>query len=316
MEKLISVIIPVYNVEPFLDKCVHSVQMQTYQNIEIILVDDGSTDQCPEMCDKFAEVDSRVRVIHKINGGLSDARNMGIEHATGEYIMFLDSDDYINKETIERLYEAIKRYNVKMAICNFCCVDSIGNATGESLGSPIRDEVLEAKEILKRFYQSHGWFYIVAWNKLYHKSLLSKSTFPVGRIHEDEYTAAQLIWNAHKVACIQYSGYNYLREREGSIMQNAYGAKHLDAYFALIERYKFYQSIGCKELLYETQARIYEVLKEYYFNESNYGESYKDSIRLLCEQYDKLTGLPLKDRVRWNLLKMNPQLLKVISRIV
>lgn len=310
MKCLISVIIPVYRVEQYLIRCVESVLSQTYSNIEIILVDDGSPDTCPELCDQLAELDIRIKVIHKANGGLSDARNTGIENSQGEYILFVDSDDYLDKEMIERLYCAIKSNNTKMALCNFLCVDVSGNPTGESENSPIVNEVLEAKEVLERFYQSCGWFYIVAWNKLYHRSLVSHDVFPVGKIHEDEFTAAQLIWKAERVACIQYYGYYYVRQRVGSIMQINNGVKHLDICFALIERYKFYQSIGCTHLLYETQARVYEVLKDFYCNETKYDELYKKKIMVIQNDYEKLLGVPLMVRFKLKLFKSNPKLMK------
>ena len=111
MEKLISVVLPVYNVERYIIKCMNSVLSQTYKNIEIILVDDGSQDRCPEICERYAKKDKRVKVIHKENGGLSDARNAGIKVANGEYITFIDSDDYVDNDYVEFLYNTIEKTN-------------------------------------------------------------------------------------------------------------------------------------------------------------------------------------------------------------
>lgn len=199
MEALVSVIVPVYKVEPYLDRCVSSIVSQTYRNLEILLVDDGSPDRCGQMCDDWALKDSRIKVIHKPNGGLSDARNAGIRASKGEYIAFVDSDDYLSCEMIEKLYQAACSASAKMALCNINCINDAGIPTGQSEGSPITDEILQAEDILPRFYRSLGWFYIVAWNKLYHRSLLSSETFPVGKWHEDEFVAAQLIWAAQIV---------------------------------------------------------------------------------------------------------------------
>lgn len=308
MDCLISIIVPVYKVEPYLQRCIESIRNQTYKKIEIILVDDGSPDRCPDICDELAEKDSRIQVIHKINGGLSDARNAGIEIATGEYIVFVDSDDYLAEQMIEKMLDAVQQNNCKMAICNFLCIDEEGKSTGESERSPVKDELLDAREILRRFYQLYGWFYIVAWNKLYHRSLLSKDTFPIGRIHEDEFTASQLIWKAEKIACIEYQGYYYVRQREGSITQNLNDSRHLDAYFALIERYKFYQEVGYTELLFETRARIYELLKKYYRNPNSYDEEFKNRISYIWSEYNRFTDLTIKERWKWKLFKLSPSL--------
>ena len=116
--ELISVIVPIYNVEKYLENCVNSILNQTYDNLEIILVDDGSPDRCPELCDKFAMLDNRIRVIHQQNGGLSKARNSGIDVARGKYLVFVDSDDTIENELIRKLYICLKKYNCKMAACS------------------------------------------------------------------------------------------------------------------------------------------------------------------------------------------------------
>ena len=116
-QDLISVIIPIYNVEQYLDRCIDSVKKQTYTNLEIILVDDGSPDNCGKMCDEYAEDDKRIKVIHKENGGLSDARNAGIEIATGEYITFIDSDDYVSLDYVEYMYKLLKDAGAKLSIC-------------------------------------------------------------------------------------------------------------------------------------------------------------------------------------------------------
>lgn len=242
-EILVSVIVPIYKVEKYLLRCVKSIQQQTYSELEIILVDDGSPDSCPQICDELAAQDTRIKVIHKANGGLSDARNVGIRSSTGEYLVFVDSDDEIAPEMIERLYTAVQLNGTKMALCNVLCIDETGLPTGESEGSPIQNEYLSADQILPRFYQKNGLFYIVAWNKLYHRSLFQEITFPVGKWHEDEFVAAQLIWKARRVVCIDYMGYHYVTQRAGSIMSIQNDVRHLDALEALLIRYRFYQEI-------------------------------------------------------------------------
>lgn len=314
MDALISVIIPVYRVERYLNRCVESVVSQSYRNLEIILVDDGSPDQCGEMCDAWAEKDRRIRVIHKRNGGLSDARNAGIRAATGEYLVFVDSDDSIAPEMIERLHQAARSANVQMALCNVLCVDENGTPTGESKGIPIRNECLSAEQVLPRFYQEKGIFYIVAWNKLYHRSLLSGDAFPPGKWHEDEFVAAQLIWKAGHVTCIDYRGYHYVTQRAGSIMSAQMDVRHLDALEALLICYRFYQEIGQNALLHETRARVLKALEEYYWDDSRRDPDYCARMEQIRQGYNSLTGLPMKERLKWKVFQVSPRLERFVTQ--
>ena len=306
--KLISVVVPVYKVEKYLDRCVESIVSQSYKNLEIVLVDDGSPDRCGQMCDTWTEKDSRIRVIHKNNGGLSDARNAGIQASNGEYIVFVDSDDFIAPQMIENLYRVAVDTGTLMTICNVCCVDENENPTGEAIGFPIQNECLNAEQILPRFYQTLGQYYIVAWNKLYHRSILREDTFPVGKWHEDEFVAAQLIWRAGRVACTDYPGYYYVTQREGSIMQTQDDARHLDALEALLIRYRFYQSIGQHSLLHETRARVLKALEEYYWGERSYNYAYHARMEQISWEFDGLTGLPIKEWLKWKMFRISPKL--------
>lgn len=314
-DKLISVIVPVYKVEKYLLRCVKSIQQQTYSELEIILVDDGSPDGCPKICDELAVHDARIKVVHKTNGGLSDARNVGIRLSTGEYLVFVDSDDDIAPEMIERLYAAVQLNGTKMALCNVLCVDEKGLTAEESDSSPIRNECLTADQILPRFYQENGVFYIVAWNKLYHRSLLGEDTFPVGKWHEDEFVAAQLIWKAGRVACIDYRGYRYVMQRAGSIMNVQNDVRHLDALEALLSRYQFYQKIGQSELLHETRARVLKVLEEYYWGKPSQDSVYDARMEQIRREYGKLTGFPLKEIIKWKIFTLSPALEKILLRV-
>ncbi len=316
MGPLISVIVPVYKVEKYLDRCVESIAIQSYRNLEIILVNDGSPDKCGSICDLWATKDQRIQVIHKPNGGLSDARNAGIRASKGEYIVFVDSDDDIAPEMIERLYEAAQAANAKMALCNVLCVDENGSPTGESNGSPIRNECLSAEQVLPRLYQEKGIFYIVAWNKLYHRSLLSGDAFPVGKWHEDEFVAAQLIWKAGHVACIDYMGYHYVTQRAGSIMSAKNDVRHLDALEALLIRYRFFQEIGQSELLHETRARVLKALEEYYWDEASKDPAYDTRMKQIRQGYGRLTGLPLKEWIKWRIFQISPGLERCLLHLL
>lgn len=234
--ELISIIIPIYKVEQYLAECMESVLGQSYTNLEIILVDDGSPDACPALCDEYAQKDKRVKVIHKENGGLSDARNAGLEIATGEYIAFVDSDDVIHKDYVRLLYEAIKGANADISAC-----DLIEFQDGEetpSFTSEIRDvkcNQYSPKEALSELIQGIG-FRAVAWNKLYKRSVLTGETFEVGRYHEDEFFTYRIIDKASKLSFVTAKLY-YYRQRSGSIMSTV-SIKHLDSLDAYIERLK------------------------------------------------------------------------------
>ncbi len=232
---LISVIVPVYKVEKYLDQCVSSIVNQTYKNLEIILVDDGSPDNCPAMCDAWAEKDSRIRVIHKENGGLSQARNVGLALATGEYIGFVDSDDWIAADMYECLLSTAHKYNCQIAACDVCFVAE-GDTPPETKAGELR--ICGSEEALEDLTQGSG-FRAVAWNKLYRRDVLDGIRFPVGRLHEDEFVTYKALARAAQLAFVNTPMYFYL-QRQGSIM-STFDARHLDALDAYWERLCFLQ---------------------------------------------------------------------------
>ena len=315
-EPLISVIVPVYKVEQYLDRCVKSIVTQSYDNLEIILVDDGSPDRCSAMCDTWAEKDNRIQVIHKTNGGLSDARNAGVRACTGEYAVFVDSDDFIESQMIEKLYTAAVKYDAPLAICRVHCMDDLGNPTGESDELCMPGECLDAEQLLPLFYQASGQFCIVAWNKLYHRSLLKEALFPVGKWHEDEFVAAQVIWKAQRIALVDHVGYYYITKRAGSIMSVQNDPRRLDALEARLERYRFYQQIGQTELLHETRARVLTELEEYYWGEKSSDPRYDEKMAWLRQEYGRLTGLPLKEWLKWKVFRISPKLEKFLLKMI
>lgn len=181
-EPLISIIVPVYKVEKYLNKCVKSIINQTYSNLEIILVDDGSPDNCGKMCDDYAKKDKRIKVIHKKNGGLSDARNKGIEIATGDYIGFVDSDDWINPDMYKILYELLIKYNADISCCNL--VRTVEDIKIEE--KKIEVKTFSKEEYLKKYFKINSQDCVYyAWNKLYKKSIIDKEQYPVGLTSED-----------------------------------------------------------------------------------------------------------------------------------
>ena len=232
---LISVIVPVYKVEAYLDRCMQSIVNQTYSNLEIILVDDGSPDRCGAMCDAWAEKDSRIKVIHKENGGLSDARNAGMSIANGEYIAFVDSDDWVHPEYLSLLHRAARVYGVTMVGCDYLMTDENG------IEHYVEEPEMEshcAAQALEMLTNNRG-YRAVAWNKLYHRSLLEGETYPVGRYHEDEFFTYRIMDKAGKLAYVNAPLYFYF-QRSGSIMQSV-SVKHLDALDAYLERLELFR---------------------------------------------------------------------------
>ena len=232
---LISVIVPVYKVEAYLDRCVQSIVDQTYRNLEIILVDDGSPDNCGCLCDAWAEKDSRIKVIHKENGGLSDARNAGMAAATGEYIAFVDSDDWLHLEYISLLYRAVKMYGVSLSACDYLLTS--GEEAADFVGEPVFEKH-SAAQALEMLTNNRG-YRAVAWNKLYHRRLLEGETYPVGRYHEDEFFTYRILDKAENLAYVNVPMYYYF-QRTGSIMQSV-SIKHLDALDAYLERLELFK---------------------------------------------------------------------------
>ena len=235
MQDIISVIVPVYKVEKYLDRCVSSITGQTYKNLEIILVDDGSPDRCPQMCDEWAEHDSRIRVVHKENGGLSDARNAGLKIAAGQYISFIDSDDWIESEMYERMVRAMNRDKSDIAACSVRMVWEAGSHTQILIQTP--DYVLGRKEAQKALLQENLLKQPV-WYKLYKRECVKSILFDVGHCHEDVYWSYKAIGIAERVSLIAYVGYNYL-QRNDSIMGVGYSLKRLDALIAYCKRYEY-----------------------------------------------------------------------------
>ncbi len=211
---LISVIVPVYNVQEYLPRCVDSILAQTYENLEIILVDDGTKDASDKICDEYAARDTRIRVIHKENGGLSSARNAGIDIAKGEYLSFVDSDDWIEPDTYAHMLGVALKYGVKLVCAGRYDVKS---RTGEKKKGlcPPREEVISGTELTRRIFL---WDNVdsAAWDKLYHRSLFREIRYPLGKICEDVPTTYRIALDAGKIAMCDKPVYNYFH-RPGSI---------------------------------------------------------------------------------------------------
>lgn len=253
MQAQISVIIPIYNVEAYLQRCVESVLCQSYENLEIILVDDGSPDGCPQLCDMLATRDARIRVIHKENGGLSSARNAGIREASGDYIGFVDSDDYILPNMYATMLRAILEDASDLCICAFQHVDEGGNPLEGYGKSGFKREKLTREQAYERLnpLAFPDTYYVTAPNKLYRKELFGHMRFPEGRLHEDEFIAHHIFAACTSISIVEEAFYKYV-QRGGSIMNDKPSIKRLDGVYALMDRYVFF-----KKEKYNTLSKIW-----------------------------------------------------------
>lgn len=288
MRDLISVIIPVYRVEKYLRRCVDSVLSQTFREIEIILVDDGSPDSCPAICDEYRAKDSRITVIHQRNAGLSGARNRGIEAAKGEYLAFVDSDDYLAPDFLESLYLACVESGSDMSVCRWEYV------RGEDIperGSG-KTETFTGREMLAKLYDPDGAYFVVAWNKLYKRELFEEIRYPLGKIHEDEATTYKLYDRAEKVVYVDRSLYGYFVAPVS--ITRGFNPRRLDWVEAVADRIDYFEEKGYRELMVPALQAFADGSIDIYFGVEDHlpsGEREKKWIR---------------DFVRWGLKRVKP----------
>lgn len=308
---LISIIIPVYKVEKYLNRCVNSVVNQSYKNIEIILVDDGSPDKCPEICEEWARKDCRIKVIHKENGGLSDARNKGLEFAKGTYVCFVDSDDYVAKTYVETLYGLIRSKKTDISAVSLKEVFSLepeinNNTVGEGVTT-----VFEGRTALKQLFFDDT-FANYAWNKMYKRNLFEDVKFPVGRKMEDLGTTYKLLLKAERIAYSTEVLYYYF-QREDSILHKVDLDFYRDKFELARERYEKIQDIypDLREndffyfgVLLETYPKLYGLFQEY---------DWKNAAK---EVFGKCREMVvLKDKLKYYLLEYCGELYRNINEM-
>ena len=297
---LISVIVPVYNVEAYLPRCVDSILAQTYQNLEIILVEDGTKDNCGAICDDYARKDARVRVLHKKNGGLSSARNAGIDVARGEYLNFVDSDDWIEPDAYEHMMAAATRYNVKLVCAGRYDVDA--GKTEKTVGlCPRKEEVISGIELARRIFV---WENVdsAACDKLYHRDLFRDIRYPIGKVCEDVPTTYRIALGAERVAMCAKPIYNYYH-RPGSLSLAPVSEKtfHFSEHTAVI--YPFirdnYPEIADHARYLRVRSLVHNLISldlagaEY---REKFARQYRDSRKALAEHVSFIVGSPLFGR--------------------
>lgn len=228
-EPLISVVVPIYNVQAYLKECVDSILNQTYGNLEVILVDDESSDSCGKICDEYKLFDRRVKVIHKKNGGLSDARNAGIKIAKGDYITFVDSDDYIAENLLSILYKAIQKYDAGIAIANMKRTSKRNEKGDEDCIEVIQ---FKSEDALTRMLYGNP-FGTSACGKLFEMTLFNGIEFPYRKFSEDLFTIYRTILKCAEIVYVDFYGYFYFYREEGSIVVSKYSEKQLEALDAI-----------------------------------------------------------------------------------
>lgn len=307
----VSVIVPVYNVERYLEKCIQSICGQSFADIEVILVDDGSTDASANICDEWAQRDDRVHVIHKENGGLSDARNAGIDAADGQWLMFVDSDDFITMDTIELLYTAAVKKHCEIALCNMVRVYDDG--TTEPFYNPVGEQTIwdgvQRFETLKQ---------PSVCNKIFRTELFEGVRFPKGKYYEDTFVYHVLLDRATAVALTGHDGYYYLSRRESILGQPKYTDRYFDMTEAVYERMTYllahdiplYADEACLSM-YAVVANAEKHIQESQQNEAKFKQM-RQQFKVAYKHLMKSSKTGIKQRLRLLLLKNLPSWHSVI----
>lgn len=314
MKELISVIVPIYNVEKYLNRCIKSIINQSYTNLEIILVDDGSKDNCPYLCDKWAKIDERIVVIHKENGGLSDARNAGIDVSHGNYLSFIDSDDYIHKDFIKVLYELCKKYDSDISMCGVfeTSKDEDCNCDLESSNECVK----YSKTILER----KDNILCVAWNKLYKKEVFKYIRYPKGKLHEDVAVINKILYYSNKIAITDLKLYFYFNN-PNSIMRSTFSIKRLDALEVIYDSYLFFIEKNEKKYAYNVLNDYIDTILFLYKECQVLGKDSKKIEKQLLKKYSDIYIKVLKNnkmsiikKIKYITYRFIPKLYLIISK--
>lgn len=314
----ISVIVPVYKVEPYIHRCVDSILAQTFSDFELILVDDGSPDNCPQICDEYAEKDNRIHVIHQNNGGLSAARNAGLDAARGECISFIDSDDWISPNMLSVMYEAIQSTNADMAICGVNTVYDENYSTEQYPSDyDMKDGCVNQQEGIQ-LLSSQAWYYVIACNKLYKKQIFCEIRFPEGYSHEDAAIVHRVFGNCKKIMCISQPLYNYL-QRDNSIM-HSFSVSRTDILSALADRICYSADMGWTELENTTIRRFvpeyfYMFFKFPYVNDNDkYFCRMKLSLKIAFPHIWKCSFISNTQKLYLLIIRINPKLFTMLHK--
>ncbi len=295
---MISVIVPVYNAEPYIYKCIESIRNQTYHNIEIILVDDGSKDQSSKICDQIALEDDRIRVIHQENLGPSAARNNGIKCSRGEFVSFIDSDDTIETQMLEVLYKRLSIDGADLALCGLKRLNQKDQLVCEIT---LPNGKVTGFQALEMWYQEKGVLMVSPCNKLYKASLFHDIQFPDGRFHEDEYTLYRILDRCNWVSIVDQTMYSYFA-RDGSIMEREYSIRRLDGVEASFLRYQYFKEKGGRYLQFlQQEGDVFAPL--YFRNKTQFYPKSKEEKRR-AKELDKMAKVICFDQfTKWTFMR-------------
>lgn len=306
---LISVIIPIYKVEEYLPACLDSVLVQTYQNLEIILVDDGSPDNCPALCDEYAKRDSRVMVYHKTNGGLSDARNYGTARASGSYIAYIDSDDCVAPNYIEYLYRPVFERRVDVSCCGLVEFEEDPCCFAEAESEPL--EIISGKQACDWLLSRRILALAVAWAKLVRADLARQYPFPLGRIHEDEATTCKYLYASSRVA-IGWRGLYGYRQRRQSIMRIQRDRISDDAVWCMSHRAEWFSTQGEKDLAQKSWSIVLHYILADSFHHQRRSSGLLWDLTRYCSKIGALQG---KLKVKMVLYHLFPRISSICMKI-
>lgn len=317
----ISIIVPVYNVERYLDKCIFSILEQSFTDFELILVNDGSKDNSGMMCDGYKDRDSRIKVIHQENSGLSAARNIGIETSEGEYVTFIDSDDFIHRNMLEILYNNILGNKADISVCDYHLVYE-GKEISKELGDnniTLYTNIEGVKKIVEKSKASM----IVAWGKLYTRNLFCDIRYPALKYHEDEFVTYKLLYKSTKIVATDAKLYYYL-QRSNGITGSTYSIKRLEKLEALEEAIMFFKNENNEALTYLAEFRYLLNIQIAYYRvkyEMDYNKEIMDSLKIQYNQKfsefarGNMKNIPIIRRMLLRIFYIFPNIYCILVRL-
>ena len=309
---LISVLVPAYNVEEYIENCIKSIISQTYSNLEILVIDDGSTDRTGEIVDLMATEDERIKVVHKENAGLAATRNRLLDMSEGEYIFQVDADDYISRDAVQILFDNLVKNDAGLSVGSCVCGDEKDYVFDKDDASEL--EVYSGNDRFRKLFGEDKYLYITAWAKLYEKRLFEGLRYPEGKIHEDEYLAHWIIDRAEKIVRTNTAVY-YYTEKKDSISRSFFSYKRLDCVPALLDRNSFFEKKDREDLLRLCYIDFLKRFQYFYYGVKYHYPEEKDLIKRLYDQYkdvyDKASEkkmLGTKEKLMFGLFLKNPWL--------
>ena len=317
----VSIIVPIYKVESYLHQCVDSILEQTFEDFEVILVDDGSPDGCPAICDEYAEKDSRVRVIHKENGGVSSARNAGLNAAQGKYIAFVDPDDFIHRDMFQLLLEKAEESNADIVMCNFDTYYPPEYSGWKRASSAFLPTSMGRDTFAVFLAQPNNWHSFVLWNKLYKSHVWEGVHFPEGYIHEDEAVMHRVVERCQSVQIIENQLYYYRQNISSSIMGQGTRIQSFDKLTAIADRIVCASDNGWQEMSKAAIAGyVYWLLElvmifPYVKADKIYYRRMSDSLKLAFPYILRSRSVSLRQKVYLLLIRINPKLYTALKKL-